>query len=47
MKTVEEQFEDVGRDMECYVDEDGNFYNFAYGLNWNGQIDDWRVERYR
>jgi beta-glucosidase len=47
MKTVEEQLEDVGRDMECYVDEDGNFYNFAYGLNWNGQIDDWRVERYR
>lgn len=47
MKTVEEQFEDVGRDMECYVDVDGNAYDFAYGLNWSGVIDDERVKRYR
>ena len=47
MKTVEEQFEDVGRDMECYVDADGNAYDFAYGLNWSGVIDDERVKRYR
>jgi len=47
MKTVEEQFEDVGRDMECYVDADGSQYDFAYGLNWSGVIDDERVKRYR
>lgn len=47
MKTVEEQFEDVGRDMDCYVDADGNAYDFAYGLNWSGVIDDERVKRYR
>ncbi len=47
MKTVEEQFEDVGRDMECYTDADGNLYDFAYGLNWDGIINDWRVERYK
>ena len=45
--TVEEQFEDVGRDMDCYVDSDGNSYDFAFGLNWNGVIDDWRVEKYK
>lgn len=47
MKTVEEQFEDVGRDMDCYVDADGNAYDFAYGLNWSGVIKDERVKRYR
>ena len=47
MKTVEEQFEDVGRDMECYTDADGNSYDFAYGLNWDGIINDRRVKKYR
>ncbi len=47
MKTVEEQFEDVPRDMECYTDADGNVYDFAYGLNWSGVIYDKRVERYK
>jgi beta-glucosidase len=47
MKTVEEQFEDVPRDMECYTDADGNVYDFAYGLNWSGVINDKRVERYK
>ena len=47
MKTVEEQFEDVPRDMECYTDADGNVYDFAYGLNWSGVINDKRVENYR
>ena len=47
MKTVEEQFEDVGRDMDCYVDADGNSYDFAFGLNWKGVINDWRVEKYK
>ena len=47
MKTVEEQFEDVGRDMECYVDADGNSYDFAFGLDWDGIINDRRVKKYR
>ena len=32
--------------MECYVDADGNTYDFAYGLNWSGKIDDERVKTY-
>ena len=47
MKTVEEQCEDVPRDMECHVDTDGNIYDFAFGLNWKGVINDWRVKRYK
>jgi len=47
MKTVELQAEDLPRDMECYVDADGNSYDFAFGLNWEGVIDDARVKRYK
>ena len=47
MKTVEAQFEDVPRDMTPYTDVDGNSYDFAYGLNWNGPIDDERVKKYK
>ena len=47
MKTVELQAEDTPRDMECYRDADGNLYDFAYGLNWNGVIDDERVKKYK
>ncbi|RLD70277.1 MAG: beta-glucosidase [Bacteroidetes bacterium] len=47
MKTVEEQFEDVPRDMECYTDSDGNTYDFAFGLNWSGVISDDRVSKYK
>ncbi len=47
MKTVEQQFEDVPRDMECHTDADGNVYDFAFGLNWSGVIKDERVSRYK
>lgn len=47
MKTVEEQCEDVPRDMECYRDTEGNVYDFAFGLNWSGVISDARVTRYK
>ena len=47
MKTVEEQQEDVPRDMRCYQDGDGNTYDFAFGLNWKGVINDARVEKYK
>lgn len=47
MKTVELQAEDTPRDMECYKDADGHVYDFAYGLNWSGVIDDERVKKYK
>ena len=47
MHTVEKQFEDVARYMECYTDSDGNTYDFAFGMNWKGIIKDARVEKYK
>lgn len=47
MKTVEEQYEDVPHDMECYVDAEGRRYDFGFGLNWNGVIEDARTAKYR
>ena len=47
MDTVEEQAEDTPRDMRCYKDSDGNVYDFAYGLNWKGVINDERVKKYK
>ena len=46
MDTVEAQFEDVPRDMECYVDSNGNTYDFTFGMNWSGVINDERVQKY-
>ena len=46
METVEAQYEDVPRDMECYVDSEGNTYDFAFGLNWSGVISDERTAKY-
>ncbi|MBP1641228.1 MAG: beta-glucosidase [Bacteroidetes bacterium] len=46
MSTVEKQKEDVPFDMECYKDTEGHLYNFGYGLNWKGVIQDWRTEKY-
>ena len=47
MLTVEAQQEDVPRDMQPYVDSEGNAYDFAFGLNWDGVIRDARVQRYK
>ncbi|MBQ9057555.1 MAG: glycoside hydrolase family 3 C-terminal domain-containing protein [Atopobiaceae bacterium] len=47
MQTVMEQLEDVPRDMDCYTDSEGNTYDFCYGLNWSGVIDDDRVATYK
>ncbi len=47
MTTVEEQFEDIPRDMEPYKDSEGNTYDFAFGLNWKGVITDERIIRYK
>jgi beta-glucosidase len=46
MLAVERQLEDVPRDMEVFIDSMGNAYDFAFGLNWSGVIDDWRTERF-
>lgn len=47
MKTVEEQCEDVPRDMTPYTDADANQYDFAFGMNWSGVINDARVQKYK
>jgi len=47
MLTVEKQFEDVPFDMTAYKDSEGNTYEFAFGMNWSGVIDDERVQKYR
>jgi beta-glucosidase len=46
MKTVELQHEDIPHDMICYTDANGNVYNFGFGLNWKGVINDGRTARY-
>jgi beta-glucosidase len=46
MQTVEEQHEDVPHDMEPYVDTDGHAYDFAFGLNWQGVIQDLRTDAF-
>ncbi|MCI8916654.1 MAG: glycoside hydrolase family 3 protein [Oscillospiraceae bacterium] len=46
MEAVEKQLEDVPRDMECHVDTAGNTYEFGFGLNWSGVIQDERTAKY-
>ncbi|MGI9174804.1 MAG: glycoside hydrolase family 3 N-terminal domain-containing protein [Rhodothermales bacterium] len=46
MRTVEEQYEDTPHDMTPYVDAAGNAYDFAFGLNWSGTIEDARTQKY-
>ncbi|GAA4890189.1 hypothetical protein GCM10025789_03330 [Tessaracoccus lubricantis] len=38
MEAVEAQLEDVGEDMEAYVDSAGNMYDYGFGLNYAGPI---------
>ena len=47
MEAVEASLEDVPRDVEVYVDAQGNAYDFAFGLNWSGVIDDERTAKYK
>ena len=46
METVEKQFEDVPHDMIPYTDIVKNVYDFGFGLNWKGKINDWRTQKY-
>ncbi len=47
MATVEQQAEDVPFDMTPHTDSEGNTYDFAFGMNWNGVIQDERVTQYK
>jgi len=47
MEVVESQLEDVPHDMQSHKDSEGNVYDFAFGLNWKGKIEDWRTEKYK
>lgn len=46
MRTVEKQKEDVPFDMECHKDDQGHLYDFGFGLNWSGVIQDARTAKY-
>lgn len=46
MVTVEKQFEDVPLDMDPHVDAAGHRYDFGFGLNWDGVIEDDRTAKY-
>jgi beta-glucosidase len=46
MHTVETQYEDVPFDMAFHIDSEGNGYNFGFGMNWSGIINDARNEKY-
>ncbi|MCI8401976.1 MAG: glycoside hydrolase family 3 protein [Lachnospiraceae bacterium] len=46
METVELHGEDTPLDLEPYVDEAGHAYDFGYGMNWAGVIEDGRTRRY-
>ncbi|MCW5965515.1 MAG: glycoside hydrolase family 3 C-terminal domain-containing protein [Bryobacterales bacterium] len=47
MRTVEEQAEDTPHDMKPHVDAAGNAYDFGFGLNWAGVIQDERGKKYK
>lgn len=47
MDAVERQKEDTPRDLSPYHDSEGNVYEFAFGLNWSGVINDHRTARYK
>jgi beta-glucosidase len=47
MQTVEKQFEDVPHDMQCYKDSERHVYDFGFGLNWKGVINDARTTKYK
>jgi len=46
MATVESQAEDTPHDMTVYEDSEGNVYDFGFGLNWKGIIQDDRTSKY-
>ncbi|MDR1640118.1 MAG: glycoside hydrolase family 3 protein [Clostridiales bacterium] len=47
MSSVEKHCEDIPFDIPPHEDECGNRYDFAFGMNWSGVIEDWRTEKYK
>ena len=47
MTTVETQAEDAPQDMKCHQDTEGGIYDFGFGLNWKGVINDGRTMRFK
>ena len=47
MEAVETHNEDTPDDIKGYTDAGGNVWGFAFGLNWNGVINDARVRKYK
>ncbi len=47
MNTVETQSEDLPFDMKVYQDTDGNKYDFGFGMNWKGVIEDQRTKTFK
>lgn len=47
MDAVEKHCEDKPRDIECYRDADNHIYDFAFGMNWQGVINDERTRKYK
>ena len=46
METVEAHAEDLPFDYQVYIDSAGHSYDFGYGLNWSGVIEDDRTRKY-
>ncbi|MBO0938772.1 glycoside hydrolase family 3 C-terminal domain-containing protein [Fibrella sp. HMF5335] len=46
MSVVEKQAEDVPFDLPCHRDSEGHTYDFGFGMNWKGVINDARVRQY-
>lgn len=46
METVEAHCEDLPFDMQAYTDSQGHCYDFGFGMNWSGVIEDERTRRY-
>ncbi|MBA7590912.1 hypothetical protein ES708_33055 [subsurface metagenome] len=47
MTTVEHQKEDLPFDMQAHLDTEGNTYDYGFGLNWSGIIQDQRTTKYK
>jgi beta-glucosidase len=47
MSTVEKQMENVPHDTIPNKDNNGNSYNFGFGLNWDGGIKDSGTSKYK
>lgn len=43
---IGQHYSDVPFDMKAYVDSEGHVYDFAYGCDFEGQIQDYRTTKY-